>query len=142
MEEKKRLRNRKIVVRDFFGDGDHLYEDQLGWSKREKREARSLVSKEIFEYEVVTVGLNLAFYYVDNDTFYGIHTESLPIEVKVLPRDTPDCPYINSQCKGDTHARGEVVFSCRDSKELWDGVKIDDKTLEEVLNRSLIITLN
>lgn len=142
MEKKKRLRNRKIVVRDFFGDGDHLYEDQLGWTKREKREARSLVSKEIFEHEVVTVGLNLAFYYVDNDTFYGIHTESLPIEVKVLPRDTPDSPYTNSQCKGDTHVHGEVIFSCCDSRELWNGVKIDGKTLEEVLNRSLIITLN
>ena len=142
MEEKKRLKNRKIVVHNFFGEGEHLYEDQLGWSKKEKQEARSFISKDIFEFEVVTVGLNMAFYYVDNDTFYGIHTESLPVEVKVLPRDNPDSPYIHFQCKGDTHVSGEVIFSCGDSKELWDGVKIDGKTLEEVLNRSLIITLN
>ena len=134
--------NRTVVINNFFGDGAHLYEDQLGWTKREKTEARSLVSKEIFDFEVVLVGLNLAFYYVDDDRFYGIHNESIPIKVKILPRDTPDSPYINSQCTGDTHVDGEVIFSCRDPNELWDGVRIDGKSLEEVLSRSYIITLN
>lgn len=63
-----------------------------------------------FDFEVVLVGLNLAFYYVDDDRFYGIHNESIPIKVKILPRDTPDSPYINSQCTGDTHVDGEVIF--------------------------------
>ena len=134
--------NRTVVINNFFGDGEHLYEDQLGWTKREKTEARSLVSKEIFDFEVVLVGLSLAFYYVDDDRFYGIHNESIPIKVKILPRDTPDSPYINSQCTGDTHVDGEVIFSCRDPNELWDGVRIDGKSLEEVLSRSYIITLN
>ena len=134
--------NRTVVINNFFGDGEHLYEDQLGWTKREKTEARSLVSKEIFDFEVVLVGLNLAFYYVDDDRFYGIHNESIPIKVKILPRDTPDSPYINSQCTGDTHVDGEVIFSCRAPYELWDGVRIDGKSLEEVLSRSYIVTLN
>ena len=134
--------SRTVVINSFFGDGEHLYEDQLGWTKREKTEARSLVSKEIFDFEVVLVGLNLAFYYVDDDRFYGIHNESIPIKVKILPRDTPDSPYINSQCTGDTHVDGEVIFSCRDPNELWDGVRIDGKSLEEVLRRSYIIPLN
>lgn len=142
MEKKYKLGKRTIVVKDFFGENDHLYLDQLGWTAREKQEARSFISKEIFEFEVVKVGLNLSFYYVDNDTFYGIHTERIPIEVKVLPRDKETSPYINSQCKGDTHSKGEVLFSCDDSSQLWDGVMIDGKTLEEVLNRSYIITLN
>ena len=138
----ERLIRRKVEIRDFFEKDEHLYEDQLGWTKWEKKEARSFVSKEIFDFEVVTVGLNLAFYYVDNNKFYGIHTESIPIEVKELPRDNPNNPYIDSQCKGDTHVPGKVIFVCEDAKELWDGVKIDGKSLEEVLNRSYIITLN
>jgi hypothetical protein len=142
MEKRHKLGNRTIVVKDFFGANEHLYLDQLGWTAREKQEARSFVSKEIFEFEVVKVGLNLAFYYVDNDTFYGIHTERTPIEVKVLPRDIDSSPYINSQCKGDTHVEGEVIFSCEDRVLLWDGIRIDGKTLEEVLYRSYIITLN
>lgn len=142
MEKRQRRINRTIVVENFFDKGEHLYSDQLGWSKREKKEARSFVSKEIFEFEVVSVGLNLAFYYVDKDTFYGIHTESIPIDVKVLPLDNPDSPYKNSQCKGDTHAHGEVLCSFERPEELWNGIMIDGKSLEEVLNRSYIITLN
>lgn len=142
MEKKERMINRKIVIENFFDKGEHLYEDQLGWSKLEKQEARSFVSKEIFEFEVVTVGLNLAFYYVDNNTFYGIHTECIPIEVKMLPIDNPDSPYINSQCKGDTHVHGEVLFSFQHREDMWDGIKIDGKSFEEVLSRSYIITLN
>ena len=134
--------NRTVVINNFFGDGEHLYEDQLGWIKREKTEARYVVSKEIFHFEVVLVGLNRAFYDVYDDRFYRIHNESIPIKVKILPRDTPDSPYINSQCTGDTHVDGEVIFSCRDPNELWDGVRIDGKSLEEVLSRSYIITLN
>lgn len=142
MEKRVRQINRKVVVEDFFGVGEHLYEDQLGWTKWEKMEARSLVSKEIFDFEVVQVGLNLAFYYVDNDTFYGIHTERIPIEVKILPRDRDYSPHINSQCKGDTHDKGSVIYSFKNREDLWDGIKIDGKSLEEVLNRSVIITLN
>ena len=142
MEKRHKLGIRTIVVNDFFGENEHLYLDQLGWTAREKQEARSFVSKEIFEFEVVKVGLNLAFYYVNNDTFYGIHTERIPIEVKVLPRDRDSSLYVNSQCKGDTHAEGEVIFSCDDRSLLWDGIRIDGKTLEEVLNRSYIITLD
>ena len=91
--------DRKVVLRNLFGDGEHLYEDQLGWTRREKTEARSLVPKEIFDFEVVLVGLNLAFYYVDDGRFYGIHNESIPIKVKILPRDTPESPYINHSGK-------------------------------------------
>lgn len=142
MEKRQKLGNRTIVVRDFFGNGEHLYLDQLGWTAREKQEARSFISKDIFDFEIVKVGLNLAFYYVDNDTFYGIHTERIPIEVKVLPRNNEAGLCLNSQCKGDTHVEGDVIFSCDNRDLLWDGIKIDGKSLEEVLNRSYIITLN
>lgn len=142
MEKRKRMTKRKVIIENYFGSGEHLFEDQLGWSKREKMESRSFVSKEIFDFEIVKVGLNMAFYYVDNDTFYGIHTERTPIEVKVLPRDTSDSPYVNSQCKGDTHVHGDILFAFQHREELWDGIIIEGKSLEEVLNRSYIITLN
>ena len=142
MNMEKETADRKVVIPNYFNDGKHLYEDQLGWSELEKDEAKSDDIKEIFDFEVVLLGLNLAFYYVDDGRFYGIHTESLPIKVKILPLDRPERKYINSRCRGDTHVDCEVIFSCRDRKELWDGVRIGGKPLGEVLSRSYIITLN
>ena len=77
--------NRTIALANFYGDGKHLYQDELGWWPSVKEEAHSQISRDIFEYEIVHIGLNLAFYYIDNDTCYGLHTESLPIEFKILP---------------------------------------------------------
>lgn len=142
MEKRKREINRKVIIKDFFGKGKNLYEDQLGWTKREKTEARSLFSKDIFDFEIVKVGLNMAFYYVDADKFYGIHTEESPVVVKELTRDNPTSPYINSQCSGDTHAQGNVLFTFNRPEDIWEGTMIEGKTLEEVLRRSYIITLN
>ena len=48
------------------------------------------------------IGLNLAFYYIDNDTCYGLHTESLPIEFKILPMDKSQ-KNTCWQCEFDTH---------------------------------------
>ena len=131
---------RKIAIRDFYGKGRHIYEDQLGWPWEAKREAGSLVSKTIFDFEVVEVGLNLAFYYIDNDTFYGIHREEIPIECKVFPRDRTN-EYIGWQCDSDTHKDGEVIASFEDPHDIWDNLKIDGKSLEEVLERSYITYL-
>ena len=95
-------RRRKIVLPDFYGYGDHVYTDQLGFLREMKHEARSLVTREVFRYHVEEVGLNLAFYNPVTDNFYGIHTESWPINVKILPRDRNESPYIGWQCESDT----------------------------------------
>lgn len=132
--------NRKIVLPNFYGEGRHVYEDQLGWQKDAKEDSGSLVSREIFRFEIEEVGFNLAFYYLDNDTFYGIHTERYPIECKILPRDRTE-KYIGWQCECDTHDDGEVVASFDDEHDIWDNLKIDGHSLEEVLARSYIITM-
>lgn len=135
------MEQRKIAIENYYGEGRHIYVDQLGWQSEERMEARSSVSREIFEYEIVQVGLNLSFYYIDNDTFYGIHTERIPIEVKELPRDRTQT-YIGWQCEGDTHDDGKVLYSFERAEDIWDSVLIDGKTLEEVLERSYILALN
>lgn len=133
-------RSRKIALRDFYGIGEHVYEDELGWRLEMKKEAGSVVSRDIFFDQVVEVGLNLAFYYIDNDTFYGIHRERFPIECKVLPRDRSE-QFLGWQCRADTHDDGEVVASFDDEHDIWAGLRIDGKTLEEVLRRSYIMGL-
>lgn len=127
-------RKRKIVLPDFYGEGEHVYDNDLDWRPEMKREARCLTSKGNFDYHVVLVGLNLAFYYIDDDTFYGIHTEAYPIEVKILPRNRSK-KYIGCQCDANTHDDGEVIASFDDEHDIWDNLKINGKSLEEVLHR-------
>lgn len=131
MRKLKDIPSREIVVPHFWWDKTPLYRDQLGWQSEEQREARSIVSKKIFDHEIVLVGLNLAFYYPETDTYYGLHTESYPIEFKVLPY----------QCI-DTHVDGEVLYSFENREDIWNGIKIDGMSLEYVLDHSVILCLN
>lgn len=113
----------------------------LGWQEDTIMEAHSFVSKEIFETFVVECGLNFGFYYVDNDTFYGLHTEGIPIEFFIFERDRTQ-PYIYWQCEVDTHEGGEVLYSFDElTMDIWDTIKIDGKSLEEVIERSIILVL-
>ena len=47
--------NRTIVLANFYGDGKHLYQDELGWWPSVKEEAHSQISRDIFEYEIVPI---------------------------------------------------------------------------------------
>jgi len=131
---------RQIAIPNFYGEGKHIYEDELGWRELEKQESETDVSREIFRFEIERVGLNLGFYYIDNDTFYGIHTEGYPIKVKILPRNRAE-EFIGWQCDGDTHADGEVIASFDDVHDIWNNLKINGHSLEEVLARSYIVYL-
>lgn len=139
---KEIIGKRRIAIRDFYGSGENIYVDQLGWQDSEKKEARSLISKEIWEYFICTVGMNISFYFPENDTFYGLHTEEIPYTLYKLPRDRKLSPYVGLQCDGDTHKYGEVVIKSNDRESLWDTINIDGHSLEYVLNNSYIIKLN
>lgn len=139
---KKIIGKRRIAIPDFYGRGNNIYIDQLGWQVAEKKEARSLISKEIWEYFICIVGLNISFYFPENDTFYGLHTEEIPYTLYKLPRDKNASPYIGLQCSGDTHEYGEIVYESLDRDKLWDGIHIDGHSLEYVLNHSYILKLN
>lgn len=132
---------RRVAIKDFYGPGRDIYQDQLGWQEYDKKEAGSLVSKEIWDFFICLVGLNISFYYPGNDTFYGLHTEEYPYTLYKLPRCRECDPYIGFQCSGDTHERGEVVYQTDDRNTIWDNVKIDGHSLEYVLNHSYIIRL-
>ena len=39
---------KKIAIKDYYGKGRHVYEDEMGFRDRMKSEARSLVARECF----------------------------------------------------------------------------------------------
>lgn len=133
---------RKIAIKNYRGVGQHIYEDELGFRLDMLQEARTLVTREAFRYFVECIGLNLGFYYPETDTFYGIHTESIPIKVKIMPRHREWSDFICWQCENDTHDDGEVIAEFQSSHEIWDNLKINGKTLDEILPVSYITALN
>lgn len=133
---------RKIAIKDYYGKDKHIYEDELGFSNRDLQEARTLVAREAFRYHVEEVGLNLAFYYPETDTFYGIHTESIPVKVKILPRHREWSDFVGWQCESDTHDDGEVIAIFDSVSDIWDNLRINNKPFEEVIRKSYITTLN
>lgn len=135
-------RKRKIAIKDYYGLGQHIYEDELGFRPRDLQEARTLVAREAFRFHVEEVGLNLAFYYPKTDTFYGIHTEVIPVKVKILPRHQEWSDFVGWQCESDTHDEGEEIAVFNSASERWDNLRIDGKPFEEVLRESYITALN
>ena len=135
-------KERKIVLKDFYVDGEHIYEDMLGWDEDCKKEARSMVSKEIYDFYVTRTGLKLGFYYIDDDSFYGINREVWPYRVYKLYRDL-SIKHLGYQTSVDNFSdEGEVIASFDDEHDIWDNLRINGKTLEEVLERSYIMAIN
>ena len=49
-------RDETVILKDFYGPGRDIRQSDLGWQMEQKREAQSLVSKVIFNYEIVRIG--------------------------------------------------------------------------------------
>lgn len=114
----------------------------MGFDEQHKSEARSLVAREVFRYHVEKIGLNLGFYYPPTDTFYAIYNDARPVEVYTMPRDRRRSDFIGWQCECDPHDQDQLIATFDDITEVWDGLKIDGKDFEEVINHSYIVALN
>lgn len=134
-------KNRKIAIPNFFGEGKHAYEDQIGWFEGDRKEARSNVSREVFEYNM-RIGRNLTFYFIDNDTFYEFFGELQHVVLAKPPRDMSE-EYTGWQCDegSDFPSECEIVQSYDSYKDIWNNTIIDGKTLDYVLDHSYIVEL-
>lgn len=133
---------RKIAIKDYYGKGKHVYEDEMGFREVIKSEARSLVAREVFRYHVEEIGLSLGFYYPPTDTFYAIFNEVRPVEDYTMPRDRRRSDFIGWQCECDLHEEDQLIATFDDITEVWDNLKIDGKDFEEVITHSYIVALN
>lgn len=134
----------KILIPDFFGLGKPLLANQLGWSAMQKRETKSSVSRKIFESYVEDWGRNMVFYYLGDGNFYGIHSEQCPTPVFRFKKDLSE-PFIYDQLGyGDTHnfEEGKILYMVPCDQKIWEVVKIDGKSLEEVLQNSYIVNIS
>lgn len=109
---------RKIAIKDYYGKGKHVYEDEMGFREVMKSEARSLVAREVFRYHVEEIGLSLGFYYPPTDTFYAIFNEVRPVEVYTMPRDRRRSDFIGWQCECDLHEEDQLIATFDEISEV------------------------
>ena len=138
--------NDRVILRNFTETEPHeLYESELGWWKSASADAQSDDPEAIFRYYIDMVGLNIAFYYIDDGCFYSIFTEEIPINViRKLKDPAWDGRFIIDSAIGavDTDAAGEVIYSTDDASKIWNELRIGGKSIGEVLKRSVILTLD
>lgn len=141
--ENQPKRDHRVLTPNFFGKGENLEAWQLGWGIEEKIEAKTSVSRKIFEYFVEDLRRNIVFYYLGDGNFYGIHAEDCPTPVFRFRKNLSE-PYIYDQLEGDTHdyEEGEVLFMVDCDKKIWDVVKIDGKGLEDIFQDSYIVNIS
>ena len=138
----------KVLVENFYEHTkDHaIYESDLGWTQRDINDAGFTESSKIFYYHIVQWGFNMSFYYVDDGNFYTIETELEPnIEVRRIFKDPNwDGKYLiqSVMCWADTCSPGEILYIIHRREDIWDTVKINGKSLEEVLARSVILDID
>lgn len=136
-------RNHDVVIPNFFGEGKNLEMWQLGWQPENRRETKSSVSKKIFQTYVEEGGFNIIFYYVFDGNFYGIHAENCPVPVFRFKKEQSVYPIYAIENQ-DTHdyTKGEILYMVPCDESVWDTVKIDGKSLEEVIQDSYIVNIS
>lgn len=130
---------RNIAIKDFYGFGKHIYDDQMGFTIGIRKEMRSNVAYEIFEYALGELGYEMGFFYTGDENFYFIATIESPIQVLRLPRDKRLSRFIGWQCEADAYEFGTIVATFDSVDEIWNNFRIGEKSLEEIIPQSYIL---
>ena len=85
----------------------------------------------------------MIFYYLDDGNFYGIHTEIVPTPIFRFKKEKALYDY-DKIGKQDTHDyyKGVLLYCVDDPNNIWDVVKIDGKSFEEVIQHSYIVNIS
>ena len=143
--------NRNIVIDNFWNvgyNGDKsLAKEDLGWSDMVKQDAQSDYPEAIFRYVVEIVGLNILFYWLEDKNWYTIETEKDPIEVRKIfpnPKWNGKCEYLKAGLEGypQTCSKGTIIATFDDPTKIWKGLSINGVPIGDVLENSLIATLD
>ena len=124
-----------------------LYESQLGFDRDAAfHVACEFDQKTIFQEMAVRMGLNVVFYWVDDNNMYVIFNETTPSQIRKIPVKVHKRGLSIEDKYGDldSHNEGEVVatfYRDRSTKNslVWNTLKINGVPIREVLKRSVIL---
>lgn len=128
----------KVIIDNWMEFHPVIKANELGWTEECIRDAMSEDSKEILNYFCRNF-FSIIFYYVDDGNFYELFMESEPHKFWRIPQLKEwDGKYIGRQISWENHQEGEVLFEFDDDTDVWNELKIDGKSIGEVLEHSYI----
>lgn len=136
------MKDDPIVISNWSIDNPIVKQSDLGWRERDYQDAGSDNPEKVFNYHWKHF-FSIVFYYPAKGSFYELFMEGYPFKFwKVKTRDKWDGKWISQQIAWNSHEEGEVLFTFDDDTDLWNALKIDKKTIGEVLANSLILEIN
>ena len=131
-----------IIIDNWMEFHPVITKGDLAWSEECIRDAMSEDPKEIFDYFWRNF-FSIIFYYVDDGNFYELFMESEPHKFWRIPKLKEwDGKYIGRQIRWENHEEGEVLYEFDDDTDLWNTLKIGEKSIGEVLKRSYIAEID
>lgn len=140
--------NRKIIVADFWPPlpeepDTNLYQDQLGWQPREREEAASSDTEQIWRHFIAPeghghVGFDLLFYYVHNHAFYRLDNYNGTLFKTDLRHGGGR--YILERCSlNDRQNRHYHIMLFDHPSLVWNSFTICGKGMRYILDNSVLI---
>ena len=125
-----------IIIPNFFKFNDHaLRRESLHWIKPFMEDARSDDPETIFRFFLEEMGMNLLFFWIEDENFYYIDLEEYPYILERIPVN-PEWDGHYMMGKQDYlwgNMASEVLCSFEHVHDIWDKARIDGKTLAEIL---------
>lgn len=132
----------KVVIDNWMESHPVITTEELGWSEECILDAMSEDPKEIFDFFCRNF-FSIIFYFIDDGNFYELFFESDPHKFWRIPKQKNwDGEFVGRQIRWENHEEGEVLFEFDDDTDLWNELKIDGKSIGEVLERSYIAEID
>lgn len=124
-----------------WDDDTHLYLDELGWNDAAQSDAHATDSWNIFRFYLEHYGFDLVLYLVEFDEFYYIDNIECKQVLKLANRPDWDGKYILDRVEISScpEIEPEVIFEYREVKDLWDHLQIHGLSMEEIIDKSVVM---
>jgi hypothetical protein len=132
----------KVVINNWAPSEPNVLSTELGWRESDYLDAESTEPEEVFNFFWKHFN-SIIFYYLEDQTFYELFMEGNPFKVwKIKPKEDWDGKWISEKISWDEHEEGDVFFTFDDDSDLWTELKINGKSIGDVLSNSLIAQIS
>lgn len=133
---------KEIILTNWHHSNPIIYNDDLGWSKDDYRDAESNNPETVFNYFWRHYN-SIVFYYVPDGNFYELFMEGSPFKFwKIQKKKEWDGKWICDLIDWNDHVEGEVLFTFNDNTDVWTDLRLNGIPIGEVLQNSVIAEIN